>query len=200
MTPHVSRARQTGSSGLVIAALAIAMLVAGCASSSSSSSSTPTPAGSPATSPSPATTPTSITALSACSLVTAAEASTAAGTTLQNLAGTTGSPSVVGCIYGSPTVRTAVFIFTHVFADAASAGAADTQAFIAAQNKKNTVSSARPLTGIGDKAVEYTLTNGGVVGTVIVFVKANVLVLIGLTPSPAESAIQGLAGTAAGRI
>jgi stage V sporulation protein SpoVS len=90
-------------------------------------------------------------------------------------------------------------IFAQVYPDSTTATAVSPEQIAAALNGAYGVSNAKPVSGIGDKAVEYTLT-GAQAGTVIFVFKSNVVLVIVVTPAPSSTAIEGLARTAAGRL
>jgi hypothetical protein len=181
--------------GVVSALVVLAGLVlAACGSSPSTSSSTSEK------SPSPSPTQAAkITSVDACSLVMASEASTATGATLTNpSAGGAAFPGA--CIYTSADSGTSVVIFAQVYPDSTTAGSFSPEQIAAAMNGAYGVTNAKPVSGIGDKAIEYTLT-GAQSGTVIFVVKSNVVLMIVVTPTPSSStAIEDLARTAAGRL
>lgn len=91
-------------------------------------------------------------------------------------------------------------IFAQVFPDAAAANAVSADQIAAQMNGAYSISNAKPVSGIGDKAVEYSLTGPQGNGTVIFAFKANVVLVIVVIPPPDSTAFETLAGTAAGRI
>ena len=168
-----------------------ALAVGGCGGSGSSS----TP------SPSPNASPTLITAVQACSLVTADDASGATGQTLTNPS--TSTSAVPGaCFYTSADGKTSVIVFAQVYPDSSAAQAVSAQQVAAALTGAGSgLTNAKPVTGIGDKAVEYTVSGSGSTGTVIFVFKANVLLLIAMSPSPpSTTVVERLATTAVGRL
>jgi hypothetical protein len=93
-----------------------------------------------------------------------------------------------------------VVIFAQVYPDSTTAASVSPEQIAAALNGAYGVANAKPVSGIGDKAIEYTLT-GAQNGTVIFVFKSNVVLMIVVTPTPSNStAVEGLARTAAGRL
>jgi hypothetical protein len=70
----------------------------------------------------------------------------------------------------------------------------------AAINSGAGVANAKAVSGIGDKAVEYSLTSPGASGIVIFAFKSNVLVMIAVTPAIDPAKIEQLARTAIGKL
>lgn len=170
------------------------LVLAACGSSPSTSSSTSEK------SPSPSPTQAAkITSVDACSLVMASEASTTTGATLTNAAA--GGASIPGaCIYTSSDGGTSVVIFAQVYPDSTTAASVSPEQIAAALNGAYGVTNAKPVSGIGDKAIEYTLT-GAQTGTVIFVFKSNVVVMIVVTStSTGSTAVEALARTAVGRL
>jgi hypothetical protein len=169
-------------------------LVAGCGGPASSSTSSHSP------SPSPSPSPTLITAVQACSLVTADDASSATGKTLTNL-GAGGSAVPGACFYASADGKTSVIVFAQVYPDSTAAQSVSAQQIAAALTGAGSgLVNAKVVTGIGDKAVEYTVNETGSNGIVIFVFKTNVLIMIVISPSPGSTVIEQLATTAVGRL
>ena len=61
-------------------------------------------------------------------------------------------------------------------------------------------SNAHVVTGIGDKAVEYTTTGSDGNGIVIFVFKANVVMMIAINPTTNAAAVEQLARTAVSRL
>ncbi|HXR67873.1 MAG TPA: hypothetical protein VN712_04480 [Dermatophilaceae bacterium] len=179
--------------------LAAVLLVAACAAPSSTASSSPSPTPSPSPSPSPQL----IGAVEACSLVTVAEASTAAGLALADLAAS-GLTIPGACIYGDTagTTSTFVFVFAKVYPDATAADAVDPNqvAAVLAGQLNISGSNAHVVTGIGDKAVEYNTTGADGSGVVLFVFKANVVLMIAINPTTNAAAVEQLARTAVSRL
>jgi Protein of unknown function (DUF3558) len=191
----------TSGSGLAhtltaIALVAVAgLLLAACGSSNSPSSSSSSPT------PTPSPSPKLVTSVDACTLVTTTDASTAAGTAVTNLGAASGAQVSGACLYGSSDGKTSVVVFAQTYPDATTAQAVSPEQIAAAINVGGAgAASAKPVSGIGDKAVEYSSTTAGSNGTVIFVFKANVVMMIAITPAPSSNAIEQLARTAAGRI
>jgi hypothetical protein len=182
--------------GVLAAVVLAGLLVGACGSSSSSTSSekSPTP------SPSKAAT---IASVDACKLVTETDASAIVGGTAVTNLGTSGGAAIPGaCVYGSSDSNkpATVFVFGQAFADATAAGSSSPEQIAAAMNAGLSVSNAKPVSGIGDKAIEYTAAGGQGNGLVIVVFKANVVFIIYVMPSPDPKALETLAATATTRL
>ncbi len=178
-------------------ALVVGALVAtGCGSSSPSASS------SPKASPSP-TKETQISSVDACTLVTASEASTALGTTVTNLSAASGTSVPGVCAYGSQDTQATVFVYAQTFPDTTTADSISPDQMAAILNGQYGVSNAKAVTGIGDKAFEYTTTSaasGGSSGIAIFVFKSNAVLMIVMSPATDSSAIEKLARSAVGRL
>ena len=177
-----------------IALVAVGLLVSACGSSS------PSATASGGHSPTPSSAATVISKVDACSLVTASEASSASGTTLANLAGASGVVMPGACIYSSSDGAASVLVFAQAYLDAGTANAVSPQQIAAAINGGYGVANAKSVSGIGDKAVEYSTTTAGGNGTVIFVFKANVVMMIAVTPATSSGTIEQLARTAVGRL
>lgn len=103
------------------------------------------------------------------------------------------------CIYGSADGSASVFILAEVLADAAAANALSPEQMAATLGGAYGIANALPVSGVGDKAVEYSYTNGSSQGVVIFVFKSNVVMMIALTPGDAD-ALKLLAQTAVGRL
>ncbi|TME55320.1 MAG: hypothetical protein E6I53_00110 [Chloroflexi bacterium] len=171
--------------GRALAALAVAAaLTVACGGSPSNSSakSSPTP-----------TKAAQITSVDACSLVTSADASTATGATLTNLAAGTGASVPGACIYGSQDSQASVLVFAQTYPDTTTADSVSPDQLAAVMNGQYGISNAKPVTGIGDKAFEYTATSAGGGGIVIFVFKSNVVLLIAVSPASDPSKVEALA-------
>jgi hypothetical protein len=191
----VIRGLRTG--GLVAMVAFIGLLIVACGGSSSSASKavevhTPTP--------SPSPTPSNFAKVDACSLVHADEATTIAATTVANLA-SSGTAQIPGaCFYGSTDGKASVLVFGQVFPDSTAAAGISPEQIAASMNSSVGIANATPVNGIGDKAIEYTMTTGQGGGLVIVVFKTNVVFLIAVTPAPTSKALEDLARTAVSRL
>jgi hypothetical protein len=175
-------------------ALVVAALVAtGCGSSSPSASS------SPKASPSP-TKEAQISSVDACTLVTASEASAALGTTVTNLSAASGTSVAGVCAYGSQDTQATVFVYAQTFPDTTTADSISPEQMAAILNGQYGVTNAKAVTGIGDKAFEYTTTSSGNTGIAIFVFKSNAVLMIVMSPATDSSAIEKLARTAVGRL
>ena len=176
---------------LIVAAVAVLMVACGGSSNSPSSSSHSTP------------TPTKEAAFSnvdACKLVTAADASTAVGTTVANVAGAAAFPGA--CFYTSSDGTTSVLVFAQAEASATAAQNVDPNQITAAFAGVYGIKNAHQVSGIGDKAFEYTATsNQSTSNGIAIFVfKGNVLIFIVMSPSTDSAKIEALAKTAVSRL
>jgi hypothetical protein len=179
--------RQVGAIAVVAAA---GLLIGACGSTSSSSSESH--------SPSPSPQAKLISNVDACKLVTATDASTAAGTTVTNLS--SGAQVAAACLYGSSDGTTSVEVFAEAYPDSTTARAISPEQIAAAINSGAGVANAKAVSGIGDKAVEYSLTTPGASGIVIFAFKSNVVVMIAVTPASDPTKIEQLARTAVGNL
>jgi hypothetical protein len=184
--------RLSGTVGLVAV---VGLMVAACGSSNSPTASSVSP------SPTSSATQKAISNVDACKLVTADEASSASGATLTNLAGASGVQVPGACIYSSSSAAASVLVYAQAYPDASTANAVSPEQIAAAMNGGYGVANAKAVSGIGDKAVEYSTTAAGGNGSVIFVFKSNVVMMIAVTPAPASSSvIEQLARTAVGRL
>jgi hypothetical protein len=169
---------------------AAAALAVACGGSGASSSASPK--SSPTPSPSKAALITGT--IDACSLVKAADASTATGITMTSLSGTSGTGV---CIYSGQTDTTSasVFVYAQEYPDTTTADAVSADQIAAAMNGQIGIADAKPVTGIGDKAVEYTATSASSTGSgIVIFVfKANVVMFIAVSPTNDATKVEALA-------
>jgi hypothetical protein len=182
--------RQIGAIALVAA---VGLLIGACGSSNSPSASSSSASHSP--SPSPLKL---ISNVDACKLVTTADASTATGTTVASLSSGAQIPGV--CLYGTSDGTTSVIVFAQAYPDSATANAISPEQIAAAINGGVGVTNAKAVSGIGDKAVEYSTTTPGANGIVIFAFKSNVVVVIMVTPAVDPTKIEQLARTAVGKL
>jgi hypothetical protein len=145
--PTAPKAMSVG--GLIAVVALCGLMIGACGSSSSSSKASVTPT--------PTPTLKQISNVDACMLVTAADATTAAGATVSNLSAGAAVPGA--CIYASADGSTTVFVIAQAYADASSANSVSPEQLAAALNGAYGIANAKPVTGIGDKAVEYTVTS-----------------------------------------
>ncbi len=175
-----------------VALVTACVFAAACGGSPNSSSSSET------TSPSPTKT-TQVSSVDACSLVTASEASAATGATLTNLSSSGGAQIPGACFYGSSGSQSAVIVFAQVYPDASTADAVSPDQIAAALSGQYGVSNAKAVKGIGDKAFEYTATSSAGGGMAIFVFKANVVLMIIVSPSTDSAKVEALARTAVSR-
>ena len=144
-------------------------------------------------------------------LVTADDATAAAGSPMANLAASGGVQIPGACIYGPPisstpnssppASTTTVFILAQVYPDAATADAVQPDQIAAALAGQIGVANAHQVSNIGDKAFEYTATSsGGGSGTAIFVFKYNVVILIAVEPTTNSNAVEQLARTAVSKL
>src|SRR5215831_20796650 len=175
---------------------AVVLIAAACGGSSEGTSSSSSP------SPSPSPSESHVASVDACMLVTASDASTAVGSAVVNLA-TVGGVAIPGtCFYGQPNGGSAgVFIYAQVYPNASATSAVDANTLAAALGGRiSGVTNAKVLTGVGDKAAEYTANGAGGSGLAILVYKANVVMMIVVDPAPSPSKAEDLARTAVSRL
>jgi hypothetical protein len=169
---------------------AVAVLAVGCGASGTSSSPSPSPSPTLSTAP-------HIASVDACSLVTEKDASDASGTVV---AASASGPQVPGlCVYTSADSTTFVWVFAEVFPDSgAAAGVPPEQ--LAASFHAAGMTNAKVVSGIGDRAFEYSASTG--TGGIMIYVlKSNVALMIMMTPAPTDSSkIEQLARSAVGNL
>jgi hypothetical protein len=128
------------------------------------------------------------------------DASAIAGTSVTSQGASAANAPI--CLYGSsdPNKPASVLVYAQAFADATSAGSTSPEQIAAAMNSGFGIANAKPISGIGDKAIEYNTTGGAGNGLVIVVFKANVVFFIYVMPSPDPKALETLAATATTRL
>jgi hypothetical protein len=104
------------------------------------------------------------------------------------------------CFYASADGSTSVLVFAQVYPDASSAASVSPETMAAALNGAYGIANAKVVTGIGDKAVEYSSTSSAGNGAVIFVFKSNVVLFIALTPASGTTGLEQLARTAVGRL
>jgi hypothetical protein len=183
---------------LSIAAVGAALVVVACGGSSnatSSSSSTPSPSPSAATG--------LITgSIDACKLVTATDATNVMGVTMTAFGSSGGAPV---CIYAgqlSDGTSASVFVYAQSYPDASQADAVSPDQMAAAFRGQFGITDAKAVSGLGDKAFEYTATsaNGGGSGVVIFVFKANVVLFVAVSPTTDATKAESLAHVAVGNL
>ena len=155
---------------------------------------------SPKASPTP-TKAKQITAVDACTLVSASDASAAVGTTLTALPTGAGAAAQSICIYSSQSGSQAgVFVFAEVYSDTSAADQVQPDQIAAALNGQFGVTNSKAVTGIGDKAFEYTATSAEGSGIAIFVFKGNVVLMIVVSPATNASKVEAIARTAVGNL
>jgi hypothetical protein len=140
-----------------------------------------------------------IASVDACTIVTAADVLSATGTTVAT--SSAGAAQVPGlCFYSSADNATNVIVFAQTYPDTSTADAVSPEQMASAMNGYG-IANAKAVTGIGDKAVEYTgSAASGASGIVIFVFKSNVVLMIALSPSTSSTAIELLAKAAVGKL
>ncbi len=183
---------------LLTAAVACAgavVLLAACGGSSNTASSS---GSSSEHSPSPSPSPSLISSVDACKLVTAADATTAAGAEMTNQA--TGGAQIPGaCIYANTTTGASVFVYAMAYPDTTQASAVDLNA-VATGMLQTSVTNVHQVSGIGDKALEFTGQEQGQGGIGIFVIKSNVVMFIVIGPTSDPTKVEALARTAVSRL
>lgn len=174
-------------------------LVAGLLVLCACGGSSPSASNSPAASPSPSK-EALITSVDACQLVTAGDASTAVGTTVVNASASSGISIPGSCIYASSDGASTVFVYAQTYPDTSTADAVSADQVAAVLSGQYGISNAKSVTGIGDKAFEYTATSSGSTGVAIFVFKANVVLMILMSPSTDATKLEAMARTAVSRL
>lgn len=169
--------------------LATFLLLAACGSSSTASTSNNS-------------NDTHITSVSACGLVTAAEASSVAGSTLTDLTASMPQQIPGFCFYGAQDSSSGVVVYAQVYADRATADQVTAAQFSAALQAQlgSGATAAKEVKGIGDRAYEFNASGNAGEGIAIIVFKYNVIFMIAVDPSSSPGAIESLAKTAVSRI
>jgi hypothetical protein len=109
-----------------------------------------------------------------------------------------GSGASTVCTYASADGTQNLLVFGEVLPDATTAAQVQPDQLAKQFNSAYGVTNAKTLNGIGDKAVEYSLSSGGQTGTIIFIFKSNVVLMLILEPTPSDtSGFEKLAKTAA---
>jgi hypothetical protein len=110
-----------------------------------------------------------------------------------------GSGASTVCSYASSDGKTMLLVFGEVLPDASAAQQVQPNQLAQNFNTGYGLTSAKPLDGVGDKAVEASLSGGsGQTGTIIFIIKANVVLMLVLEPAPPDtSGFEKLAKNAA---
>ena len=178
---------------LIVAAAAV---MSACASSAAASN-VRTPS-----SPSPVPTQARIATADPCALVTASEASKAAGRTLVNSVSLGAAPVAGGCFYSAKGASAGVYVYTQVYPNAATADAVTVDQLESVMAGRIGAATGDPtqVDGIGDKAYEFVAKGGAGNGMGIVVYRSNVVFIVAVAPTTDESTIQALATTAVSRL
>ncbi len=105
------------------------------------------------------------------------------------------------CIYATSDGKTFVLVVAQAYPDATAANAVSPEQMAAALRAYGSIANAKVLTGIGDKAIEYNLTpSSGAAGIMIFVFKANVVLMIAISPSSNPSTVESLAASAIAKI
>ncbi|HEX9098302.1 MAG TPA: hypothetical protein VF956_02305 [Candidatus Dormibacteraeota bacterium] len=91
-----------------------------------------------------------------------------------------------------------MFVIANAYPDASSANAVSPEQLAAPFSSAFGITNAKPVSGIGDKAIEYTATSktSGSTGAVIFVVKSKVVIVIAISPLTDTSKLEDLARTA----
>ncbi|HEV2476740.1 MAG TPA: hypothetical protein VGX22_09370 [Candidatus Dormibacteraeota bacterium] len=113
-----------------------------------------------------------------------------------------GSGASSVCSYASSDGKTMLLVFGEVLPDASAAQQVQPNQLAQGFNTGYGITNAKPLSGVGDKAVEATLNGGsGQSGTIIFIFKANVVMMLILEPTPPDtSGFEKLAKDAANNL
>jgi hypothetical protein len=112
-----------------------------------------------------------------------------------------GSGASTVCTYSSADGTQSLLVFGEVLPDASAAAQVQPDQLAQQFNSAYGVTNGKTLSGIGDKAVEYSLTSGGQSGTIIFILKSNIVLLLVLEPTPSDtSGFEKLAKAAADNI
>jgi hypothetical protein len=112
-----------------------------------------------------------------------------------------GSGASTVCTYASADGTQTLLVFGEVLPDASAAAQVQPQQLAQQFNGAYGITNSKPLNGVGDKAVEYSLSSGGQTGTIIFIFKSNVVLMLILEPAPSDtSGFEKLAKAAADNV
>ena len=117
-----------------------------------------------------------------------------------NVAATSGVQIPGACIYGSSESSAGVFVYAQVYPDTTTADAVQPDQIATILAGQLGVANAHSVSGIGDKAFEYTATGSGENGIAIFVFKANVVMMIVVNPTTNSASVEQLARTAVSRL
>lgn len=102
------------------------------------------------------------------------------------------------CTYASADGTQSLLVFGEVLPDASAAAQVQPDQLAQQYNAAYGITNAKTLSGVGDKAVEYSLNSGAQTGTIIFIFKSNVVLMLILQPTPSDtSGLEKLAKAAA---
>ena len=138
-----------------------------------------------------------------CTLVTSDDAAKLWSVDKSQIVNVGGGSGAGVCIYGNnASSQDGLLVIGQSYPDAASAQAVDPTQLSSIYSRFYGISSAKSVSGIGDKAFEYTTTSTstGSTGAAIFVFKANILLMIILSPANDASGVESLATTAISRL
>ena len=137
-----------------------------------------------------------------CTLVTTADV--AAALKVDQSKVLAGGATIPGaCFYTTQTdTPTVVYVLAQSYPDSSTAAQIQPDQMAAAYKSLYGISNAKSVTGIGDKAFEYSATSAtaGTTGVAIFVFKANVILFLIMSPTSDAAAIETMAKTAVGRL
>ena len=167
------------------------LLVSACGGPSTGSSS----------SPSPSPSPVHYASIDPCSLITADQASAAVGSPVTNLSTQVGVTIPGVCFYGDTSGKNVgVYIYAQTYPDATTADQVQPSQLATALGGQLSGASVHTVTGIGDKAVEYSATSAQGGGEAIFVFQGNAVIMIIIGPTTDTSKVEQLARTAVGNL
>ena len=92
-----------------------------------------------------------------------------------------------------------MFVLAQVYPDTTTADSISPEQMAAVMNGQMGVANARSVQGIGDKAFEYTATSSSGGGIAIFIFKANVVLMIAVSPTTDSAKVEALGRAAVGR-
>lgn len=98
-----------------------------------------------------------------------------------------GSGASTVCTYANSDGTKQLLVFGEVLPDASTAQQIQPDQLASSFNTGYGLTGAHQLNGIGDKAVEASVTAGAQTGTIIFIFKSNVVMMLILEPAPADT-------------